>query len=276
MDREELPVRLAPDSDLRVSLVQAETVWRDAAANRRLYGDLVRPLAGQSDLIVLPETFTSGFGNDTIDQAEGMDGVNVAWLRELAAMGGAVITGSMLIADAGRIVNRLLWAEPDGSLAWYDKRHLFRMADEHLRYGEGRQRIVTSCRGWRVLPLICYDLRFPVWSRNRVLDDGVCEYDLALYVANWPSPRRYAWQNLLRARAIENLAYVVGVNRVGTDGAGHAYSGDSAILDPLGMPLIELGAQPQVVTVTLAAEALRSHRERFPAYRDADAFRLED
>ena len=264
-----------PETDLRVSIVQADTVWRDAAANRSLYGDLVRPLSSITDLIVLPETFTSGFGNDTIDQAEGMDGASVSWLRELACSVGAVITGSMVIRDADRIVNRLLWARPDGELEWYDKRHLFRMADEHLRYGEGHRRIVTTCRGWRILPLICYDLRFPVWSRNRVLDEGGCEYDLALYVANWPSPRRYAWSNLLRARAIENLSCVIGVNRVGTDGAGHAYSGDSVILDALGMPLVELGQQPQVATATLCAQSLREHRERFPAYRDADAFRLE-
>ncbi len=264
-----------PKNDLRVSMVQADTVWRDAGANRRLYGDLVRPLAGHTDLVVLPETFTSGFGPDALDQAEGMDGANVAWLRELSDHVGATITGSMVIAEGGRILNRLLWAQPDGGLLWYDKRHLFRMADEHLRYGEGEQRVVTSCRGWQVLPLVCYDLRFPVWSRNRVLDEGHCEYDLALYVANWPSPRRSAWQTLLRARAIENLSYVVGVNRVGSDGAGQHYSGDSAVLDPLGQPMVELGAQAQVVTTVLSAAALRQHRERFPAFRDADRFRLE-
>ncbi len=267
-------MRLAPESDLRVSMVQADTIWRDAAANRALYGGLVRPLAGATDLIVLPETFTSGFGDEALDQAESMDGANVTWLRELALTVGAVVTGSMVIADAGRVVNRLLWATPAGELHCYDKRHLFRMADEHLRYREGDRRLVLELGDWRVLPLVCYDLRFPVWSRNRMLESG-CEYDLALYVANWPSPRRHAWQTLLRARAIENLAYVVGVNRVGSDGNGHHYSGDSAILDPLGMELVQLGAQTQVVTATLPAVSLRKHRERFPAYRDADAFRLE-
>ncbi|MCX7556668.1 amidohydrolase [Xanthomonadaceae bacterium JHOS43] len=267
-------MNLAPSADLRVSLVQADTVWRDAEANRQQYGQLVRPLAGATDLVVLPETFTSGFGNEAIALAEGMDGASVAWVRDLSKDIDAVVTGSVVIAENGRVWNRLLWAAPDGGLSWYDKRHLFRMADEHLRYGAGEARVLTSCRGWRVLPLVCYDLRFPVWSRNRATNDG-CEYDLALYVANWPSPRRYAWQTLLRARAIENLAYVVGVNRVGIDGSGHAYSGDSAVLDPLGQTLVELGAQPQVVTVTLSAEALRLHRERFPAFRDADGFVLE-
>ncbi len=266
---------LAPESDLRVSLVQADTVWRDAAANRSLYGGLVRPLAGAADLVVLPETFTSGFGDEAIAEAETMHGAGVAWLRALADEVGAVVTGSMVIAEGGRVWNRLLWAEPGGGLLWYDKRHLFRMADEHLRYGQGESRIITRWRGWRVLPQVCYDLRFPVWSRNRVPEAGGCEYDLALYVANWPSPRRYAWRILLRARAIENLAFVVGVNRVGTDGNGFHYAGDSAALDPLGQPLVELGEQAQVVTVTLSAERLRAHRERFPAWRDADDFRLE-
>lgn len=268
-------MRLAPDTDLRVSMIQADTVWRDAAANRRLYDELIPPLAGQTDLVVLPETFTSGFGDATLDQAEDLDGPSVAWLREMAASTGVVITGSMVISDAGRVVNRMLWAEPDGGLVWYDKRHLFRMADEHLRYGQGGQRVITTRHGWRILLQVCYDLRFPVWSRNRVQEDGSSEYDLAIYVANWPSPRRYAWSTLLRARAIENLACVVGVNRIGTDGNGFHYSGDSAMLDPLGMPLVELGAQAQVVTSTFSAEQLRSHRERFPAYRDADRFTLK-
>ena len=151
---------LAPESDLRVSLVQADTVWRDAAANRSLYGGLVRPLAGVADLVVLPETFTSGFGDEAIAEAETMHGAGVAWLRALADEVGAVVTGSMVIAEGGRVWNRLLWAEPGGGLLWYDKRHLFRMADEHLRYGQGESRIITRWRGWRVLPQVCYDLRF--------------------------------------------------------------------------------------------------------------------
>lgn len=261
--------------DLRVSMVQADTVWHDPAANRTLYGELVRPLRGTTDLVVLPETFTSGFSNDAIGDAESMGGTSVAWLRALADDIGAVVTGSMVIADQGRAVNRMLWAEPGGDLFWYDKRHLFRMADEHLRYAAGQERELWCCRGWRILPQVCYDLRFPVFSRNRWLDaEERGEYELALYVANWPSARRYAWRTLLRARAIENLAYVVGVNRVGVDGNGHSYSGDSAVLDPLGMPLVELGAQAQVVTTTLSAANLGAHRERFPALRDADTFRL--
>ena len=156
-----------PTSDLRVSLIQAATVWHDAAANRVLYGGLVRSLAGQSDLIVLPETFTSGFSNDAVDSAETMDGDSVAWLRELAAEVGAVVTGSMVIREGDTVFNRLLWMRPDGSHVSYDKRHLFRMANEHERYGAGKRREIVELNGWRVCPQVCYDLRFPVFLRNR-------------------------------------------------------------------------------------------------------------
>ena len=265
-----------PSSDLRVSVVQAATVWHDAAANRALYGDLVRPLAGQSDLIVLPETFTSGFSNDAVDGAETMQGESVAWLRELAAEVGAVVTGSMVIRDGDTVFNRLLWARPDGRLATYDKRHLFRMAGEQQRYGAGSQRLVVELKGWRVCPQVCYDLRFPVFLRNRW--DAATErydYDLLLFVANWPRPRRDAWRTLLRARAIENLACVVGVNRVGADGNDIDYAGDSAVIDASGQVLAALGPEPTTVTLTLSAEQVHAWRERFPAYRDADAFELQ-
>ena len=262
-------------NDLRVSLVQASTIWHDAAANRALYGALVRALRGQGDLIILPETFTSGFSNEAIGSAETMQGESVAWLSALAREVGAVVAGSMVIRDGEQVFNRLLWARPDGTLAHYDKRHLFRMANEHHRYADGKRKLLVAINGWRICPLVCYDLRFPVWSRNR--HDRAAQrfdYDLLLYVANWPSARRHAWQTLLRARAIENLSYVLGLNRVGVDGNELHYAGDSAALDFLGMPLVELGAQPQCVTVTLAAAALAAHRQRFPAQLDADEFEL--
>ena len=264
-----------PTQPLRVSLVQGDTRWHDAAANRDYYGARVRALRGQSDLIVLPETFTSGFSNDAIGRAETMQDESVAWIAALAREVDAVVTGSMVIRDGERVYNRLLWARPDGSVAHYDKRHLFRMAGEHHRYADGHEKLLVELQGWRVCPLVCYDLRFPVWSRNR-FDHGAgrFDYDLLLYVANWPSARRYAWSTLLRARAIENLSYVAGVNRVGVDGNDLHYAGDSIVLDFLGQPLVELGAQPQSVTVTLSAAALAAHRERFPAQLDADRFEL--
>lgn len=264
-----------PFQDLRVSLVQAATVWHDPAANRALYGDLVRPLAGHTDLVVLPETLTSGFSNEAIGDAETMEGPSVDWLRSLAAEVDAAVTGSMVIREGERVFNRLLFATPDGAIAHYDKRHLFRMAREHERYAAGGPRLVVDWRGWRICPQVCYDLRFPVFARN-VFDDaaGRFDYDLILWVANWPAPRRYAWQTLLRARAIENLACVAGVNRVGIDGNELSYAGDSVLLDALGQPLVELGAQPQVITARLDAAALQAHRQRFPAQMDADRFEI--
>lgn len=261
---------------LNVSLVQGATRWHDAPANRDYYGSLVRRAAGQSDLIVLPETFLSGFSNDTRASAEGMDGEGLAWMRALAAEVKAVVTGSLAIREDDTVYNRLIWARPDGSFAQYDKRHLFRMAGEHTRYGGGSERLIVELKGWRILPQVCYDLRFPVWLRNRRLASaaGGMEYDLSLFVANWPAPRRQPWRTLLRARAIENLAYVIGVNRVGTDGNDLPYAGDSAVIDPIGEPLIELGVQEQVVTVSLEPAPLLAHRERFPAWMDADDFIL--
>ena len=182
--------------DLRVSLVQAATVWHDPRANRELYSRLMAPLAGATDLVVLPETFTSGFSNEAIHRAEGMDGPTVAWIREQARQVGAVVTGSVQIREGEGVFNRLLWATPEGGLQWYDKRHLFRMAREHERYAAGRGRMTVELKGWRVCPLVCYDLRFPVFIRNRF---GVevadrFDYDLLVFVANWPSARRHAWR----------------------------------------------------------------------------------
>jgi predicted amidohydrolase len=271
--------------DLRVSLVQGETAWHDPEANRRKYGALIAPLRGATDLVLLPETFTSGFSNEAIDRAEGMDGPTVAWIREQAARLGAVVAGSVQIrdqrGDGGEgegVFNRLLWASPDGGLRYYDKRHLFRMAREHERYAGGNRRLTVTLKEWRICPLVCYDLRFPVFIRNRFDHEapGRFDYDLLVFVANWPSARRHAWQTLLRARAIENLCCVAAVNRVGRDGNGIDYAGDSVALDELGMPVAECGPGEQVLTTSFSAVALASHRERFPAQMDADDFALRD
>ncbi|MBP3985059.1 amidohydrolase [Pseudoxanthomonas helianthi] len=263
--------------DLRVSIIQGETRWHDPAGNRAYYGDLIAPLAGATDLVVLPETFTSGFSNDAIGQAEGMDGPTVAWVREQAKALDAVVTGSVQLRVGEGVFNRLLWATPDGELKHYDKRHLFRYAGEHKRYAAGKDRLVVELKGWRVNPLVCYDLRFPVFARNRynVERKDQLDFDLQIYVANWPSARAYPWKTLLRARAIENLCYVVGVNRVGTDGNNLHYSGDSAVIDFLGHPVSECTDQEVVVTTTLQAAELAAHRERFPAMLDADAFSID-
>jgi omega-amidase len=266
-------------SELRVSLVQGATRWHDPKANREYYGALIAPLQGQTDLIVLPETFTSGFSNEAIQHAETMEGPSVAWLREQASRLGAAITGSVQLrvgaAGEARVYNRLLFATPDGEVRHYDKRHLFRFAREHERYAAGAGRLIVEWRGWRICPMVCYDLRFPVFVRNRYDRAAASfDYDLLVFVANWPSARRYAWSTLLRARAIENLCYCAGLNRIGVDGNDLNYAGDSAVLDFLGQPLAEVGAQEQIITVRLDPAALAAHRERFPAWMDADDFSL--
>ena len=262
--------------NLRVSIVQGDTRWHDPAGNRAHYGHLMSPLHGATDLIALPETFTSGFSNDAIGNAETMDGPTVAWIREQAAKLDAAVTGSVQLRTEEGVFNRMLFATPDGGLTHYDKRHLFSFAREHDRYAAGDGRVIVEWKGWNILLQVCYDLRFPVFSRNRfnVDREGLPDYDLALYVANWPAVRAYPWKTLLRARAIENLCYVAGVNRVGTDGNGLHYSGDSAIIDFLGHPLSEATDQEIVSTMLLQAAPLVEWRAKFPALLDADEFVL--
>ena len=255
--------------DLQLALIQTSLVWQDAAANREHFARLLEQARG-ADLIVLPEMFSTGFSMDSAALAEPEDGPTTQWLRQQAQDLGAVVCGSLIIQAAdGSYRNRLLWARPDGSLAHYDKRHLFRMAGEHKHYSAGEQQVVLEVKGWRVRPLICYDLRFPVWSR----DAGGT--DLLLYTANWPAARRHHWNRLLPARAIENLCYVAAVNRVGEDGKGHAYSGDSQVLDFQGEPLLAVEDTDGVFRVSLSAAELAAYRQGFPAHLDADSFVLD-
>ena len=273
-------------NDLRVTLVQGDTRWHDPAGNRDYYGGLIAPLHGATDLVILPETFTSGFSNEAVGDAETMEGPTVAWMREQAARLAAAITGSVQIRDdattgapgagGANVYNRMLFVTPDGAVHQYDKRHLFRYAREHERYAAGRDRLTLEWKGWRICPMVCYDLRFPVFSRNRfnVERPNQPDYDLLVFVANWPSARAYAWKTLLRARAIENLCYVAAVNRVGNDGNGLHYAGDSAVIDFLGHAVSECTDEEVVVTTTLQAAELAAHRERFPAMLDGDSFEL--
>lgn len=256
--------------DLRTTLVQSMLHWEDAAANRAHFAERLAPLAGTTDLIVLPEMFGTGFTMRSNELAETMDGPMVQWLRDQAAKLDSAIYGSLVIKEGEVCTNRGLFVRPDGTVEHYDKRHLFRMANEQHHYAAGKRRVVVQWRGWRILLQVCYDLRFPVFGRNRN------DYDLALYVANWPEARRHPWSQLLVARAIENLAYVVGVNRVGMDGKGIHYSGDSAVVDFKGEHLVQLEAGRELVrTLRLQGQALVDFRERFPAHLDADAFELD-
>lgn len=262
--------------ELNVVVVQAATLWHDPKANRDYYSGLLQNLQENADIIVLPETFTSGFSNAALDQAETMAGETVEWLKAMASACNSAITGSVQIREGDKVFNRLLWAMPDGRMHCYDKRHLFRMANEHQRYAAGTERIYIDYKGWRVCPMVCYDLRFPVFSRNRFNHStpDSYDYDLLIYVANWPSPRHFAWQTLLKARAIENLCYVAGVNRVGSDGNGLEYLGGSTVLDFLGQTLTEAGPGPELKSARISRSALSEFRARFPVHLDADRFEI--
>lgn len=256
--------------DLKVSLIQTSLVWQDASANMTKLEGLFEPLAGKTDLIVLPEMFNSGFSMQPELVAEPVDGPTVTWLKHQAAKTGAAICGSIAVTVTEGFANRMFFVTPDGAVQFYDKRHLFRMGNEHEHYVEGRERIVIDYLGWRILPQVCYDLRFPVWSRNRN------DYDLAIYVANWPAARRKPWRILLQARALENQCYCVGVNCIGEDGNGLTYTGDSLLVDYLGELKIDNEPKSEfVATQTLAAVPLFSFREKFPAWRDSDNFWLD-
>ncbi|MBK7384150.1 MAG: amidohydrolase [Flavobacteriales bacterium] len=254
-------------SDLRVTLVQSMLHWEDAVANRAMFEEKIVGLKGSTDLIVLPEMFTTGFSMRSAELAETMDGATVAWMREQARTVNAAIYGSAIITEGGKQFNRGLFVKPDGKVTIYDKRHLFRFANETDHYSPGKDRVVVEWRGWRLLLQVCFDLRFPVFSRNRG------DYDAILYVANWPEARRFPWSQLLIARAIENQCYVAGVNRVGMDGKGIHYSGDSVMIDPRGAVIGEVEPSQEGVAKTIfGREALDDFREKFPAGMEADNF----
>ena len=254
--------------DLTVTLVQTELQWESPADNRAHFERLIRAQAALGDVVVLPEMFTTGFSMNALANAEPVGGATYTWLHELARELDVAITGSVAIDEQGAVYNRLLFATPDG-ITHYDKRHLFRMAGEHKRYTPGNDRVIVSWRDWRIKLEVCYDLRFPVFSRNRG------DYDLLLYVANWPAPRAQHWRSLLVARAIENLACVVGVNRIGSDANGLAYSGDSLVVTAKGELLLDLQSREEVATMSLSGEELHNWRKQFPAHQDADVFALE-
>lgn len=255
-------------SDLKLALVQTTLAWHDREANLTHFDGLLEQARG-ADLIILPEMFTTGFSMHSAQFAEPPEGPATQWLRAQAQRFDTVVTGSVIIQAAdGSYRNRLLWAQADGQVLHYDKRHLFRMAGEHQHYTAGDQQVRFELKGWKIRPLVCYDLRFPVWSR-----DGQ-DTDLILYTANWPGARRLHWNRLLPARAIENLCYVAAVNRIGVDGKGHAYTGDSQVVDFQGESLLNAGEAEGVFRATLSAADLAAYRERFPAHLDADAFNL--
>ncbi len=255
---------------LTVSIVQADLAWHDAKRNLAQFRAAIDSIEQKTDLVVLPEMFTTGFTMEAADHAETMQGAALEEMATWAKARDAAVCGSLIIEDEGRYFNRFVLVRPDGKVDCYDKRHRFRLAGEVEHYSAGSEQKIIEWRGWRLCPMVCYDLRFPVWSRNR----PDLDYDLLLYVANWPSRRHLAWQTLLRARAIENLSYVAGVNRTGTDGNNLPYSGGSAIIDYLGQDLADLGDRTGIATASLDKAALRTFREKFPFHVDADSFSI--
>ena len=256
-------------TDLRLSLLQTTLAWQQPELNRENFTRHIENLP-DTDLILLPEMFTTGFSMAAEKLAETMQGPTIHWLAAMAKQSRAVVAGSLIIEEDKKYYNRLIWMRPDGYYASYDKRHLFRMAKEQNHYAAGSANKIFELKGWRIQPQICYDLRFPVWSRN------TRNCDLLIYIANWPAKRRYAWQSLLRARGIENICYVAGLNRIGADGNGFHHSGDSAIINFMGEEIIQRAEEELISTITLDKTALLEFRTKLPAHLDADTFILQD
>jgi predicted amidohydrolase len=254
---------------LKVTLVQSDLKWENSGYNLSLFADRIKSIALPTDLIILPELFTTGFTMNVSRVSEGMSGDSVKWMKKMARSMKACITGSLLIREQGHYFNRLIWMKPSGQFLTYDKRHLFRMGDEHVHYAAGNKKLIADLNQWKIRPLICYDLRFPVWSRS------LSDYDLLIYIANWPAPRISVWETLLKARAIENQCFVIGLNRIGIDGMGLNYSGDSLVIDYKGNIIKQLPENKnKTETITLSLSELKEFREKFPVYLDGDKFAI--
>lgn len=254
---------------LRITTLQADLHWESPAQNRAMFAAQIDAIGHPTDVIVLPEMWSTGFSMQSAALAEPMDGPSVTWMAEQAAARQVVVTGSVIIADGGQYWNRMIWMRPDGTYDQYDKHQLFKMAGEHAHYAAGQERVTVTHRGWRIRLAVCYDLRFPVWLRN------VDDYDVLLVIASWPAARRTHWQTLLQARAIENQCYTIGVNRVGTDGKGLDYAGDTMVVSPFGEVEYHAAHHAAVATHTLLLDEVRAVRRKIPYLGDRDAFELK-
>jgi len=262
-------------STLTVSTIQTNLLWEEKSANLRLLEKKIAAIEDRTELVILPEMFSTGFSMKPEMLAEDMDGETAAWMRRVSREYSIILTGSFIAQENGNYYNRLVWMLPSGQYGYYDKRHLFAYGGEDSHYQPGNKRLIASVNGWKINLQVCYDLRFPVWARNRVLDTPpTLEYDILIYVANWPERRSHAWKTLLCARAIENQCYVIGVNRVGTDGNNIYHSGNSLVIDPLGQVLYHMADEEDVFTITLQKEKLEEVRQKFPFWKDADSFNI--
>lgn len=261
--------------DLRITLIQSAIHWHKVEANLAAFEEKIWN-AEASDIILLPEMFNTGFSVEARSFAERMNGKTFKWMKQMAAQSGAVIIGSFMVREGMDYYNRLIHMYPSGEYGYYDKRHLFRMTGEDGISSPGTSITVKKVNGWNVNALICYDLRFPVWSRNRYFSESkTFLYDVLIYVANWPAVRIDAWDILLKARAVENMCYVVGLNRVGTDGSGVDYNGHSNIIGPKGNAFENVREDEFIKQYVVSADELLTFREKFPAYEDFESFELK-
>lgn len=264
-------------SSLTITLIQTKLFWEDKDANLSMLSAKIDSIKDKTELVILPEMFSTGFSMRPAHLAETMDGETVTWMKETAISKRVILTGSVIIKENDQYYNRLIWMLPNGTYGYYDKRHLFAFGGEDKFYQPGNRRLIASVKGWRVNLQVCYDLRFPVWARQQQLqvsDNEAAEYDLLMYVANWPEKRKNAWITLLQARAIENQCFVAGVNRVGEDGNDIYHSGNSMVVSPLGEVLYTKEHEEDIFTITLQKSALEETRNRFPFWKDADYFTI--
>ncbi|GGI55949.1 amidohydrolase [Winogradskyella haliclonae] len=256
-------------TDLKIALIQTDLVWESPEENRKKFHQKIESISDTIDIIVLPEMFTSGFTMNASSVAETMNGETLTWLKELASKKDIAITGSLVISENNIFYNRSVFVHPNGKVDTYDKRHTFTLAGEHKTYTSGTSKTTVDYLGWKICPLICYDLRFPVWARNTE------DYDVLLYVANWPKPRINAWDALLKARAIENMSYCIGINRIGMDDTGHDYPGHSTCYDVLGRKISDLKPhQDAIEVVTLEKTVIETYRNKLNFLNDRDRFTL--
>lgn len=256
--------------NLKISCIQANLAWENIDQNLEMFSEKLDKIPNNTEIVILPEMFTTGFSMNSANLAEKMDGKTFQWLKQQSKKHNKIILGSVIIKEKGKYYNRCITMFPEGAFVTYDKGHLFRMEKEHEDFTKGNAKSIFKHKGWRICTLICYDLRFPVWSRN------IDEYDLLIYIASWPESRREVWNILLKARAIENQSYVIGVNRIGEDGEGTSYSGDTVIINPKGQ-IIEKAKDyaDEIIHAELSLSELEQFRKKFPVFLDADKFKIK-
>ena len=259
---------------LTFTLIQTALFWEDIDANLQQLTQKINSLTAKTEVIVLPEMFSTGFSMQPEKLAETMNGKAVNWMRQTATDKRVILTGSLMIEENGKYFNRLIWMLPNGQFGYYDKRHLFGYANENKHYTAGNKRLIAQAKGFKINLQVCYDLRFPVWARQQTTNNNDSEYDILLYVANWPERRNHAWRTLLTARAVENQCYVIGVNRVGNDGNTIYHSGDSMVINALGETLYHKAHEEDIFTITLEQEPLEAIRSKLPFLKDADEFKI--